>query len=178
MTLAAGVAAAQAIVTATALPIELKWPNDLVIGRPWRKAGGVLCESVSVGPGRDAIVVGIGINVRRTALPSALVDRATSLEAELGRPIDRAPLVVRLMTALDEVLGQLRHGDRAAIRAAWRTFGRAGFDAGAVRWHDQERLRTGVARDISEDGALIVEAGGRTEMIRAGEVMWERLSRE
>ena len=28
------------------LPVELKWPNDVVIGRPWRKLGGLLCESV------------------------------------------------------------------------------------------------------------------------------------
>src|SRR5262245_33209045 len=59
-TLAAGVAVARAVASVSALPIGLKWPNDLVIGRPWRKVGGVLCESAGSGSEIDAVVVGIG----------------------------------------------------------------------------------------------------------------------
>ena len=39
----------QAIEEATGLAIELKWPNDLVAGRPWRKLGGLLCEAAGSG---------------------------------------------------------------------------------------------------------------------------------
>ncbi len=90
LTLAAGVAVAQAIEEATGLAIELKWPNDLVAGRPWRKLGGLLCESAGSGAFVDAVVIGIGLNVRPSAYPPAIADRATSLEAELGRDVDRA----------------------------------------------------------------------------------------
>ena len=38
-----------ALTRATGLPVELKWPNDLVIGRPWRKLGGVLSEAAASG---------------------------------------------------------------------------------------------------------------------------------
>ena len=53
VTLAAGVAAARAVTGATGLPVELKWPNDLV-DRASRgaKLGGVLCESVGSGATR------------------------------------------------------------------------------------------------------------------------------
>jgi hypothetical protein len=37
-------------------------------------------------------------------------------------------------------------------------------------------MRRGLARDLAEDGALLVEAGGRMERLVAGEVIWERLS--
>src|SRR5690606_14769661 len=39
VTLGAGVAVATAVRTISGLPVELKWPNDVVIGRPWRKLG-------------------------------------------------------------------------------------------------------------------------------------------
>src|SRR6185295_3237561 len=93
VTLAAGVAAAQAVHASTSLPVELKWPNDLVIGRPWRKLGGLLCESVGAGASVDAVVVGIGINVRSASYPLELADRATAIETELGRAVDRGAVV-------------------------------------------------------------------------------------
>jgi biotin-(acetyl-CoA carboxylase) ligase len=36
--------------------------------------------------------------------------------------------------------------------------------------------RHGRARDVDEDGALLVERDGRRERIVAGEVTWEQLS--
>lgn len=48
LTLAAGVAAAEAVRGATGLAVELKWPNDLVIGRPRRKLAGLLAEGSTV----------------------------------------------------------------------------------------------------------------------------------
>src|SRR5688572_10013293 len=85
VTLAAGVAVALAIRGISGLPVELKWPNDIVFGRPWRKIGGVLCEAVNVGPRVEAIVVGIGVNHSVASYPPELADRATSVEVELGR---------------------------------------------------------------------------------------------
>ena len=175
VTLAAGVAVAEAVTAATGLPVELKWPNDLVVGAEWRKLGGLLCESV--GGGRvEAVVVGAGVNRGADAYPPELADRATSIEAELGRVIDRAPVVVECLVALDARMAQVRRGDDAGILHAWRRLGQSGF-GGSVRWHDQGVERHGVARDVDRDGALVVESGGRMERVIAGEVMWERRSR-
>ena len=95
VTLAAGVATARAVAAATGLTSELKWPNDLVVGRPWRKLGGILCEAVGVGPSVDAIVLGVGLNLQHTAYPLD-VAAATSIEDELGRAVDRPAVVVEL----------------------------------------------------------------------------------
>jgi len=64
--------------------IELKWPNDLMSRD--RKLGGILCES-----GRDALLVGFGINMAQRGFPGELATKAASLAMLSGRtaPIDR-----------------------------------------------------------------------------------------
>lgn len=176
LTLAAGIAAAEAVATVTALPIELKWPNDLVLGRPWRKLGGILCEATGAGTAIDGVVAGIGINVLRAAYPPDLADRATSIETELGRPVARAPLVVEVLARLREAVERLRDGQHAWVRRDWRRLGAAGLGGAAIRWRDEHGQRRGRARDIDVDGALIVDVDGVLERLIAGEVTWEKLA--
>lgn len=177
VTLAAGVAAARAIRASTGLTVELKWPNDLVVGRPWRKLGGILCEAVAGGSDITGIVVGIGVNLRHTAYPPELAGRATSIEGELGRQADRAVLVAELLAALSATIGRLWAGGAHEIRDDWRRLGRSGLGGAPVRWQDQHGDRRGFARDIDDEGALVVEIDGRVDRLVAGEVIWERLSR-
>ena len=176
VTLSAGVAAAKAITATTALPVELKWPNDLVVGRPWKKLGGLLCETAAVGAQIDAVVVGIGVNVRRVAYPRDIAERATSIELELSRTIDRGALLTAILTQAAEAHAALVMGDAPAIVAEWRRFGRAGLGGALVRWADAEGDHRGRARDIDEAGALVVDGGAGVERLVAGEVIWEQLA--
>jgi BirA family biotin operon repressor/biotin-[acetyl-CoA-carboxylase] ligase len=178
ITLGAGVAVARAVREATGLSVELKWPNDLVVGRPWRKLGGVLCEAVGAGATLDAVIVGIGVNLRPAAYPREIADRATALETELGRAVDRAPLVAAVLGALRAVVDDLEASRQEAICRAWREFGAAGLAGAGVRWRDHDDVCRGRARDIDHDGALLVDRDGRIERLIAGEVFWEGLSRE
>ena len=46
-------------------------------------------------------------------------------------------------------------------------------------WTDEDFVRAlhhGVARDIAEDGALVVQTEGRLERLIAGDVQWDRLA--
>ncbi len=177
VTLAAGVALARAVRIATGLGCELKWPNDLVTGRPWRKVAGVLCEASGVaGESLDAVVVGVGVNLLPAAYPPEIAQRATSLELELSRPVDRPRLIVEILAGLAEATQRLWDGDRAWVLEDWRRFGRAGLGGATIRWNDREGERQGAARDIDADGALLVDADGRRERLVAGDVKWERLS--
>jgi BirA family biotin operon repressor/biotin-[acetyl-CoA-carboxylase] ligase len=176
VTLAAGVALARAVRAATGLDCELKWPNDLVTGRPWRKLAGVLCEASGVaGESVDAVVVGVGVNLLPAAYPPEFAPRATSLELELSKPVDRPRLVVEILAELAGVTGRLWSGDRAWVLDEWRRLGRAGLGGAVVRWNDRDGERQGMARDIDADGALLVDAGGRRERLVAGDVRWDRL---
>lgn len=87
------------------LAAELKWPNDLYVGR--RKLAGVLAEARTQGD--DAyLAVGIGINLLGRASEVG-VPNATTVEEETGR----APLVPQVVQALLDRL------DRELARPHW-----------------------------------------------------------
>jgi BirA family biotin operon repressor/biotin-[acetyl-CoA-carboxylase] ligase len=89
--------------------------------------------------------------------------------------VDRTPIVVEVLARLRDVVDRLREGQNEAICAEWRALGRAGLGGAPVRWVDAAGERRGFAKDIAEDGALLVECEGRLERVIAGEVTWERL---
>jgi BirA family biotin operon repressor/biotin-[acetyl-CoA-carboxylase] ligase len=169
LTLAAGVALSEAVQACTGLSADLKWPNDLLIGR--RKLSGILAEAVSAGAPNESIVLGYGINVGQSAYPPDLANRATSLELELGRPIDRAALFADTIAAVARRYEDLLGGRFDAILDAWR--GRAPGSRGArVTWVTPSGLRAGVTAGIDGQGALLVRTGDRLERIVAGDVTW------
>jgi len=105
--LAAGLAAAEAIHTVTGMAVDLRWPNDLLIGP--RKAGGILVEAKTSGGSVDFAVVGIGINVHQRDFDPHLSTPATSLDLVAGRPISRQALLVSLLKSLEHEAAGLLH---------------------------------------------------------------------
>lgn len=96
LTVVAGEACAEAIGDVTGLQPAIKPPNDLLAGG--RKLAGILAEARE-----DRVVLGIGINVNVAAedLPRHVGRQPTSLLAELGSPVDRAPLLAAILLALE-----------------------------------------------------------------------------
>ncbi len=106
MSLATGLAAQTAIAAATGLKADIRWPNDLLIGK--KKCGGVLVEtSVTAGALRYA-VIGVGINVNHEGFPAEIEEIATSLRRESGRQHERERVLVELLLALDAEMDVLR----------------------------------------------------------------------
>jgi BirA family biotin operon repressor/biotin-[acetyl-CoA-carboxylase] ligase len=176
LTLAAGVAAAEGLHAASGLPVSLKWPNDLVMApaggvRGARKVGGILAEARTDDGRLSHVIVGIGVNVRRASFPPDISSRATSLEDELGRDVERGPVLAALLQRLATWLERLRDGRTELVVDRWRRLA-VGASGAAVEWHrDGERWR-GVTAGIDGEGALLVKAGGATERVVAGEVIW------
>jgi BirA family biotin operon repressor/biotin-[acetyl-CoA-carboxylase] ligase len=83
------VAICDCLMQAFSLPAEIKWPNDVLINR--KKASGILTETTWSGEQIQAVVIGIGINVASSSISpdSHFEFTATSIEDELGRPVDR-----------------------------------------------------------------------------------------
>jgi BirA family biotin operon repressor/biotin-[acetyl-CoA-carboxylase] ligase len=145
----------------------LKWPNDLYVGR--RKLAGILAEAC--GSPTHLVVVGYGINVQPAAFPPDLRDRATSIESELGRPVDRLLVLTETLSAMASRYRDLLDARYDAILDAWKQ--RAPSAAGTrVSWTSAQRAMSGVTAGIDSDGALIVETDGGVERIVAGELMW------
>jgi BirA family biotin operon repressor/biotin-[acetyl-CoA-carboxylase] ligase len=168
LTLAAGVALAEGIVQSTGLRVDLKWPNDLLVGR--RKVGGILAES-SGGGSVGIVVVGYGLNVRVTDLPAELRDRVTSLESELGRAVDRHQLLAETLAGLSRRYEDLLAGRFDAILDAWRGLAPRAIGA-RVEWTTNAGTASGITAGIDDRGALLVRVDDRVERIVSGEVMW------
>ncbi|MGA2535204.1 MAG: biotin--[acetyl-CoA-carboxylase] ligase [Terracidiphilus sp.] len=96
--LASGLAAADAIRATTGLEIDIRWPNDLLIGP--RKAGGILVEAKTESSSITYAVVGIGINVHQQTFASGLSTPATSFDLESRRPTSRQELLISLLKSL------------------------------------------------------------------------------
>jgi BirA family biotin operon repressor/biotin-[acetyl-CoA-carboxylase] ligase len=132
VTLAAGVAAAQACQEVAGAAVTLKWPNDVLLDGA--KLAGILSELVG-----DAAVVGLGLNLA-WAPPGA---------ACLGPAVDRDELLAAWLSALDAPQDWLaRYRERCA------TLGRR------VRVELPGSTLEGVAEDVDDLGRLVVD--GRT----------------
>ena len=156
LSLAAGVAVAEALIAVGGVRARLKWPNDVLVGG--RKIAGVLLERRE-----PAVILGIGINVAPESVPPDMVEFATSVAQEGGHA-DREALLARV---LDEV-------------AAWRArLEGVGFEPVRARWTALASMLgrpiavdgvAGTASGLDEDGALLLQADGRTLRIFAGDV--------
>ena len=170
LTLAAGVAIAEGIHEATALHVDLKWPNDLYIGR--RKLGGLLAEATTSGGPIERVVLGFGVNIGRAAYPPDVADRATSIETELGRPVDRETVLTASLEALARRYDDLLAGRFGDILDAWR--GRAPNASGArVTWTSGAGPIDGITAGVDDGGALLIRIGDRIERVVAGDVEWK-----
>ncbi|MBK6871732.1 MAG: biotin--[acetyl-CoA-carboxylase] ligase [Kineosporiaceae bacterium] len=181
-----GLAVVDAVRNRCGLPARLKWPNDVLVpidglpqaaasGAAERKLCGVLAEVVpssipGIGP---AVILGAGINVTQTAdeLPvptatslrlagSAVTDRDTVLRAYL-----RA-LAVRYRAFVEAAGDPRRSGIGAAYREACSTLGRE------VEVHLPGRdVVHGTAREVDDDGRLVVATGAGELPFAAGDVV-------
>jgi BirA family biotin operon repressor/biotin-[acetyl-CoA-carboxylase] ligase len=169
LTLAAGVAVAEVVRQTTGLPAEIKWPNDILVGK--RKLAGVLTEGASQGAALQFIVVGLGINLRTAAYPVELASHVTSIEAETSRPADVARLFAQTLAALSERYAELLAGRFDVILSAWRRLAPS-LPSSMVEWDAPDGIVRGRAEDIDERGALLVRAGGKVHRIVGGAVRW------
>jgi BirA family biotin operon repressor/biotin-[acetyl-CoA-carboxylase] ligase len=96
LSLVAGEAVAAALRAETSVDASLRHPNDVVVAG--RKLAGVLAEARS---GR--VTLGIGVNVNQSAneLPDEASKPPTSLRVELGREVERAPLLAAILLELE-----------------------------------------------------------------------------
>ena len=169
LTLASGVAIAEAVRAVTGLPAEIKWPNDILISG--RKVAGILAEATLQAGEPLFVILGFGVNLQPAAYPFELASRVTSVEAETSRPADRARLLAEILASLNERYADLRQGRFDAILTAWRRLA-VSLAGTRVEWDSPAGVVRGRAQDIDRHGALLVDVGGKIERIVAGEVRW------
>lgn len=177
LSLAVGVALCEALAPmgAAGPQIGLKWPNDLWLmdgpvasAANGRKLGGILIETVSAGAVAHAkriAIIGIGLNVLPFDAPEARTGFASLHELDAG--VTAPALLAKIALPLVQAL---------------RQFEREGFAAFAGRFAARDLLRgrtvrttsadvpEGVARGVSEQGALLVQSAAGIAGVSSGEV--------
>lgn len=167
--LAAGLAVLHACHALGVGTARLKWPNDVLVGRA--KLAGVLCEMRRAAAGGDAVVIGIGLNVRHATgdFPEELRDQATSLAIE-GSHASLEDVAAEVLRGLEPLWVELQEGDREAVLAAWSVW--------CAHWDHEVTVRTpagnvtGTALRLDADGALVLRtASGDETTVVAGDVI-------
>ncbi|MDP4301175.1 biotin--[acetyl-CoA-carboxylase] ligase [Leptothrix discophora] len=169
LSLAVGLALAEALHPR----IGLKWPNDLWLRDADRKLGGILIETLGVGPdeaGRP-VVIGIGLNIAAEP-PQADAAGATPVYgsgyaglAELIPGITAPEALHRIAGPLWRALQAYERDGLAPLLAAWSArdvlAGRP-VQAGAAQ---------GIAEGVATDGSLRIRtADGARATVHSGEV--------
>ncbi|MGZ4887482.1 MAG: biotin--[acetyl-CoA-carboxylase] ligase [Candidatus Aminicenantales bacterium] len=173
--LAAGLAAAEAVLESAAVEARLKWPNDLVHER--KKLGGILTEGLFRAGTPGYAIVGIGINVNHEAadFPGDLVRIATSIRLITGRPVDRDDLLVRLCRTLDSWYNSVIRGEKEQIIRGYEA--RMAFAPGArVRVKTAQGERGGVFLGLTPEGRLGLQGPAGPESLSFEEIQaldWE-----
>jgi len=120
LSLAAGLAVRAAVIEVMPLAVDLKWPNDLLVGG--KKFCGILTEMNAEATRVRHLVVGIGINVNQTKFPAELREIATSLRLESGTEWSRVELCAALLKSLDREYRALMKDEAAARGSVLKRF--------------------------------------------------------
>jgi BirA family biotin operon repressor/biotin-[acetyl-CoA-carboxylase] ligase len=150
--------------------VEIKWPNDVLLGG--LKTSGILMELGAEAARVAFLVLGIGVNlnVDRALFPEEFRASATSLSSHAGRRIERVAFARRLYHRLEETLDACAQGGFAAVRPRFESRFRMPGRRVAVQELDGSRV-AGTALGIDADGALRVLRDDGVELrVVAGDV--------
>jgi BirA family biotin operon repressor/biotin-[acetyl-CoA-carboxylase] ligase len=163
VTLALGLAAVEAILKATDLACDLRWPNDVLVQS--KKCAGILTQLEG-----SAIIAGIGINVNHSAFPEEIATLATSLRIAGGRVQSRERLLVELSASAENFCTLL---DKEGPDPILAMFTRASsYVSGRRVIVDQgDSMLQGTTAGLNEFGFLLLrDEAGKQHVIIAGGV--------
>ena len=151
--LVVGMAAAAAVEEVTGMAVDLRWPNDLLLGGEVvdggrvgaKKFGGILVETsgAEADGGMRFAVIGVGINVNHRGFPEELRGVATSLRMEGGgAEVAREEVLVAFLRRLEMELQAVEQ--TGGVAAAMERFGTVSS------WVEGKRVRVGEGVDSYE----------------------------
>jgi BirA family biotin operon repressor/biotin-[acetyl-CoA-carboxylase] ligase len=136
--------------------VGLKWPNDVLLGD--RKLAGILAQRV---PGRDAVVVGMGLNVGWAPEGAAALTSAT------GDAVAPARLLGAVLEELDELPDNIADSYRRELVTVGRSV--------RIELPSGDGVLLGRAIEVDALGRLVVlDAAGTRHELDVGDVVHVR----
>lgn len=163
LTVAAAVAVSQAIEEKAGVRAGVKWVNDLILDG--LKICGILAEGVISPDGKRGAVVGIGVNLKKDALPDSLAKIAGALDGDIPRD--------SLAACIREKLVSCVNAEKKSLIETYRSL--SILTGKTVNYCEGGVWKTGTATDIGGEGELIVQdSEGNFHALIAGEVTMHR----
>lgn len=169
LSLMTALAVHDAVARVAALPLDIRWPNDLILGV--KKFCGILAEmSAEVGRIRH-VVIGIGINVNHTSFPAEIAPLATSLKMETGKTWSRIELTGQILKRLESLCRGMEKDHGAEIIHRWSQL--SSYARGKkVKIVGDDVSFEGETVGLDENGFLKVKRlEGRIETVYSGSVV-------
>jgi BirA family biotin operon repressor/biotin-[acetyl-CoA-carboxylase] ligase len=168
LTMMAGLSAHAAVEATTGLAVDLKWPNDLLVGG--KKLGGILTE-MHAEPGQVRfVIVGVGLNINQERFSGELANTATSLRLETGKAQSRMELLVRLLREFESDYNRLQREGVTSLVKRFEVV--SSYASGKrVRVTNGTESYLGTTAGLGPEGLLQVERDdGRVVTVVAGDV--------
>lgn len=156
LSLVVGIVIAEALQSAGAKDVRVKWPNDLYLND--RKLAGILVELSGKTGDVAHIVIGAGINLMMRNVDDSVVNQQWISLQEAGITIDRNALTVALINKMREALTLFETEGLAPFIDRWASLDN--FINRPVKLVIGEREIHGVARGIDSRGGLLLEQEG------------------
>lgn len=169
LSLAVGLAVAEALQGMGVAGLGLKWPNDVLC--EGRKLAGVLLEMQGDAAGRCQVIIGVGLNVN---LPDdSPIDQAwTDLQRQGYSDSNRNQLLAALLNRLLPMLAEFQQDGFVEFKDRWLAFDALGDEPAELRRGDE--IVAGTCRGVAANGALRFETDRGIELISGGEVSLRR----
>jgi BirA family transcriptional regulator, biotin operon repressor / biotin---[acetyl-CoA-carboxylase] ligase len=163
VTLALGLATAEALTQVASVAPDLRWPNDVLLNG--KKCAGILVQLVD-----GVLITGIGINVNHETFPDQLAGLATSLRQATGREHDLDYLLDALIGSIDDHVERLMQNGRDPVLRAFSQASSYVRGRRVVVEQNGTEL-TGMTDGLDAQGFLVLrEDNGRRTLILAGGV--------
>lgn len=170
LSLAVGVAVAEALAALGARGVALKWPNDVLLADG--KLAGILVELASERRGVTA-VIGVGLNLLPPPAEAALAAHPATPPAALADALPALPerhaLLAGLLRTLAPTLDRFAAGGFPALRDEWQAL-HAWQDTPVRVLRDGRVELEGACRGADADGALLVETAAGVERCLSGDL--------
>ena len=166
----AGISVADAFSRKIQLVADLKWPNDLLIGK--KKVCGILSEAEFDENRIKFIILGIGINVNHSAedFPETIRQQATSIYMLLKQRVNRVDLLVEILQQLEFNYFRSQQQGFKGILADWCT--KCSYLGKQVKFVSSTDIIEGIFETIADDGSAIIRLhNGIRQRILVGDMI-------
>jgi len=147
--------------------IQLKWPNDVLLDG--KKVAGLLAESnlpANGDPGFAILSFGLNVNSEVAEMPVELQSEATTLSENIGKPVNRTRLLLRVIEAISRHRGDMESGSVPV--ESWNE--NAAWMGSDVQIEQDQKTLKGKMLGVNDEGALMMHIGDQTHTIRHGDL--------